>query len=198
MKITDVKSLSNGKHQRLTVTRGGAVHTVMCFGMSCEDFPYTIGDTVDLAVSLDKNYYKNNVYLSIIARGIRYSDFETQRHLYSMWLYDRFVLNRPLAPKYTQYFPMLLPDRQDFATVYRYLKSLGTVNISLETLSYRLNSMPCGKLRVCLDAMAELSLITLFEGPKSLKISVLDVDQKVDIESAPIIRKLREVEKCQK
>lgn len=198
MKITDVKSLSNGKHQRLTVTRDGAVHTVMCFGMSCEDFPYTIGDTVDLAVSLDKNYYKNNVYLSIIARDIRYSDFETQRHLYSMRLYDRFVLNRPLAPKYTQYFPMLLPDRQDFATVYRYLKSLGTVNISLETLSYRLNSMPCGKLRVCLDAMAELSLITLFEGPKSLKISVLDVDQKVDIESAPIIRKLREVEKCQK
>ncbi len=198
MKITDVKALSNGKHQRLTVTRGGAVHTVMCFGMSSEVFPYNIGDTVDLAVSLDKNFYKNNVYLSIIARDIRYSDFDTQNHLYSMRLYDRFVLDRPLAPKYAQYFPMLLPDRQDFATVYRYLKSLGAVNISLETLSYRLNSMPCGKLRVCLDAMAELSLITLFEGPKSLKITVLDIDRKVDIESAPIIRKLREVEKCQK
>ena len=49
-----------------------------------------------------------------------------------------------------------------------------------------------------LDAMAELNLITLFEGPKTLKINVLDVTGKVDINSAPILKKLREAEKCQK
>ena len=196
MQITDVKELSNGKHQRLTVTRGGAVHTVMCFGMPSDMFPYTKGDTVDLAVSLDKNLYKNNVYLSIIARDIRYSGYETERHLKSMRLYDRFVLDRQLPEKYAQYFPMLIPERQDFAAVYRYLKSVGNIEISLETLSYRLGSMPCGKLKTCLDAMAELKLITLFEGPKTLKITVLDVTQKVDIESAPILKKLREAEKC--
>lgn len=198
MQITDVKALSNGKHQRLTVTRGGAVHTVMCFGMPSEMFPYTVGDTVDLAVSLDKNYYKNNVYLSIIARDIRYAGYETERHLKSMRLYDRFVLKRNLPEKYVQYFPMLIPQREDFALTYRYLKSLGSVEISLETLSYRLNSMPCGKLMTCLHAMAELSLISLFEGPKTLKITVCDVSGKVDIESAPILQKLREVEKCHK
>jgi len=196
MEITDVKPLSNGKHQRLTVTRSGAVHTVMCFGMESESFPYTKGDKVDLAVALDKNYYKDNVYLSIIARDIRYSGFETERHLKSMRLYDRFVLNRDLPKKYAQYFPMLIPQREDFAIVYRYLKSLGTVETSLETLSYRLDSMPCGKLRTCLDAMAELNLISLFEGPKTLKVTVLDVKEKVNIESAPILQKLREVEKC--
>ena len=198
MEITDVKPLSNGKHQRLTVTRGGAVHTVMCFGMPSDMFPYTKGDVVDLAVALDKNFYKDNVYLSIIARDIRYSGFETERHLKSMRLYDRFVLKRPLSEKYTKYFPMLIPKREDFALVYRYLKSVGAIEIALETLSYRLNSMPCGKLRTCLDAMAELSLISLFEGHKTLKISVLDVTEKVDIESAPILQKLREVEKCHK
>lgn len=198
MEITDVKPLSNGKHQRLTVTRSGAVHTVMCFGMESESFPYTKGDKVDLAVALDKNNYKDNVYLSIIARDIRYSGFETERHLKSMRLYDRFVLNRDLPKKYAQYFPMLIPQREDFAKVYRYLKSLGTVETSLETLSYRLDSMPCGKLRTCLDAMAELNLISLFEGPKTLKVTVLDVKEKVNIESAPILQKLREVEKCLK
>lgn len=182
MQITDVKALSNGKHQRLTVTRGGAVHTVMCFGMPSDIFPYTKGDTVDLAVSLDKNFYKNNIYLSIIARDIRYSGYDTERHLKSMRLYDRFVLDRDLPQKYAKYFPMLIPEREDFAVVYRYLKSVGNVEISLETLSYRLGSMPCGKLRTCLDAMAELSLISFFEGPKTLKITVLDVTRKVDIE----------------
>lgn len=198
MTITEVKPLSNGRHQRLTVTRGGAVHTVMCFGMDSAMFPYTKGDVVDLAVSLDKNMYKNNVYLSIIARDIRYCGYETERHLKSMRLYDRFILNRNLPEKYAQYFPMLIPKREDFAILYRFLKSAGTIEISLETLSYRLNSMPCGKLMTCLNAMQELSLITLFEGPKALKIEVLDIDHKVDIESAPIIQKLREVEKCHK
>lgn len=198
MEITDVKPLSNGKHQRLTVSRGGAVHTVMCFGMSSDSFPYTKGDKVDLAVALDKNYYRDNVYLSIIARDIRYAGFDTKTHLGLLRLYDRFVLGRPLADKYSRYFPMLIPDREDFAMVYRYLKSKGTIEVSLHTLSYRLNSMSCGKLRTCLDAMAELSLISLFEGPKTLKISVLDIEGKVDIESAPILKKLREAELCQK
>lgn len=196
MQITDVKALSNGKHQRLTVTRGGAVHTVMCFGMPSDMFPYTVGDTVDLAVSLDKNFYKNNVYLSIIARDIRYAGFETEHHLKSMRLYDRFVLDRDIADKYKKYFSMLIPGREDFALVYRYLKSLGAVEMSLETLSYRLGSMPCGKLMTCLHAMSELSLITLFQGPKSLKITVSDVNGKVDLEKAPILQKLKEVEKC--
>lgn len=194
MKITDVKALSNGKHQRLTVTRGGAVHNVMCFGMPSESFPYNIGDTVDLAVALDKNFYKNNVYLSVIAREIRFSDFDTEAHLKSLRLYESFVLNAPKSAKYAE----LLPERQDFATVYRYLKSVGTVDASLDALSYRLGSMPCGKLRVCLDAMAELSLISLCEGARTLKITVSDVKEKVDLESALIIKKLREVEKCQK
>ena len=198
MEITDVKELSSGRHQRLTVTRGGAQHTVMCFGMDSATFPYTKGDVVDLAVSLDKNLYKNNTYLSVIAREIRYAGFDTESQLKSIRLYDRFVLGRPLPQKYSQYFSTLIPQRDDFAFVYRYLKSVGNIEISLHTLSYRLNSMPCGKLRTCLDAMSELGLITLFEGPKTLRINVLDVTHKVDIESAPILKKLREAEKCQK
>lgn len=196
MKITSVKSLSNGKHQRITVERAGASHTVMCFGMSEDKFPYNIGDTVDLAVSLGKNLYKGNIYLSIIARDIRYAGFESEKHLNSMRLYDRMVLDRPLAEKYSQYFPMLLPQREDFAMVYRYLKSLGTIDTTLEALSYRLNSIPCGKLKVCLDAMAELSLISLFEGTESLTIRVLDVGSKVDLDNAPIIKRIREVQEC--
>ena len=196
MKITSVKSLSNGRHQRITVERAGASHSVMCFGMSEDKFPYNVGDVVDLAVSLDKTLYKGNVYLSIIARDIRYAGFDSEMHLNSMRLYDRLVLDRPLADKYSQYFSMLLPQREDFAMVYRYLKSLGTVDVNLETLSFRLNSMPCGKLKVCLDAMAELSLISLFEGPESLKIRVNDVGAKVDLNNAPIIKRIREVQEC--
>lgn len=196
MKIADIKPLSAGKHLRITVDRGGCRHNVMCFGMSSDTFPYKVGDVVDLAVSLDKNLYKNNVYLSIIARDIRYSDYDTRKQLCSLRLYERFVAGRAIPRNYKNDFLELIPKREDFALVYRYLKAEKSVEASIEALSYRLNSMLCGKLMACLDAMAQLSLIKLFEGPNCLRISVLDVDGKVDLDKAPILIKLREVEKC--
>lgn len=193
MTITDVKALSNGKHQRITVSRGGAQHTVMCFGMSSEHFIYKVGDMVDLAVSLDKNLYKNNIYLSIIATEIRYAGFDTEKQLKFLRLYDRFVLDKNFPEKYREHIHLMLPEREDFAKVYRYIKAIGAMDTSIESLCYKISDVHCGKLRVILDAMAELKLISLFEGPNSLKITVLDVDHKVDINDAPIIRKIREV-----
>lgn len=193
MTITDVKALSNGKHQRITVSRGGAQHTVMCFGMSSEHFIYKVGDMVDLAVSLDKNLYKNNIYLSIIAKEIRFAGFDTEKQLKFLRLYDRFVLDKNFPEKYREHIHLMLPEREDFAKVYRYIKAIGAMDTSIESLCYKISDVHCGKLRVILDAMAELKLISLFEGPNSLKITVLDVDHKVDINDAPIIRKIREV-----
>lgn len=197
MKITDVKPLSNGKHQRISVTRGGAVHTVMCFGMPTEYFPYKVGEVVDLAVALDKNSYKGNTYLSIIAREIRYAGFDTEHELKMLRLYERFVLDNNLPSKYRKNLSMIMPDRNDFACVYRYLNTYRELDVALETLCYNIGKIHSGKLRIILDAMKELSLIDLFEGPKSFKISVLDVTEKVDINNAPIIKRLREVLECQ-
>lgn len=193
MEITDLKPLSNGKHQRISVRRGSAQHTIMCFGMPSEYFPYKVGDTVDLAVALDKNYYKGNTYLSIIAREIKYSDFDTEKELKHLRLYDRFVLGRDFPQKYRQNLHLLLPERSDFAVVYRFLHSYGELDMSLETLCYKIGNIYSGKLRIILDAMKELALINFIEGPKSFKITVLDVDKKVDINDAPIIKRLREV-----
>ncbi len=196
MTITDVKPLSNGKHQRLTVSRGSASHTVMCFGKSSENFHYKPGDVVDLAVSLDKNFYKNNVYLSIIAKDIRYAGFDSELNLKFLRLYERFVLRDSFPEKYKCFVSELLPSREEFAKVYRFLKAVGHSETSLEYLCYQLKDIHAGKIRVILDALKELSLISLFEGPTSLKITVLDVADKVDINNAPIIKRIREVCEC--
>ncbi len=197
MTITEIKPLSNGKHQRLTVTRGSASHIVLCFGRSSESFPYKVGDIVDLAVSLDKNYYKNNEYLSIIAKDIRYSGFDSEYNLKTLRLYERFVLSLSFPAKYKEHISLLIPQRDEFAKVYRFLKTKGYTETSLETLCYQIQDIHAGKLRVILDALVELKLISLFEGSASIKITVLDVSEKVDINNAPILRKLREVCECQ-
>lgn len=197
MKITEIKFLSNGRHKRITVTRAGVNHTVMCFGMSDSEFPYNVGDTVDLAVSLSKNFYKNNVYLSIIAKDIRYAGYDTSAQLCSLRLYDRFVSDSPIPKMFNDELLKLIPLREDFAALYRYIKSAGSLNMSVEALSLGVNSMLCGKLMVCLTAMSQLGLITYSEQPEGLSITVLPVNGKVDLENAPIIKKFREAEKCQ-
>ena len=88
----------------------------------------------------------------------------------------------------------LLPGREEFAVVYRYLKANGGYKHSFDTLLYRLRSdVGYGKLRVILEAMNELGLIRIFEGMYDFEIKMCEVGGKVDLNTSVIIQKLREV-----
>ena len=88
----------------------------------------------------------------------------------------------------------ILPEREDFALLYRYLRRNGGYRYKLETLMGKLDyRLTFGKIRIALEAMRELGLIEVREGLKCSKIILGKVSRKVDLESAPIIRKLREV-----
>ncbi|MBQ1943911.1 MAG: hypothetical protein II346_02735, partial [Ruminococcus sp.] len=55
------------------------------------------------------------------------------------------------------------------------------------------NRLSYGKIRVALEAMNELGLIQIQEGLKTNRITLRRVSRKVDLSSASIIKKLREV-----
>ena len=87
----------------------------------------------------------------------------------------------------------LLPSREEFAVLYRYLRANGGYEYKTETLVHQLgNRIPYGKLRVMLEAMSELGLIMIQEGLKQNRITLNPVEGKVDLESARIIRAIRE------
>ena len=88
----------------------------------------------------------------------------------------------------------ILPERDDFALLYRYLREKGGYHYRIETLPGKLGyRLSYGKIRSALEAMNELGLIEIREGLKRSKITLKNVSGKVDLESASIIRKLREV-----
>ena len=77
--------------------------------------------------------------------------------------------------------------------LYRFLKSNGGYNFSIDTLVHKLdNKLSFGKIRVILKAMSELKLIEVTESMKSDSIKINQVSGKVSLDSAPIIRKLNE------
>lgn len=191
MKINSIIPLSNNKHLKLIISRADTTLTAMMFFTSTDAFPYKKGDTVDLAVTLDVNEYNGNKSVSIIVKDIKASADDTEEILKSRRIFEDFCRSNPLT---AEQLGSIVPTRDDFAVVYRFLKSNGGYGFDTSTLVYKLgNKLPMGKIRVILEAMNELGLITIREGMFSNSIGVNQVSGKVSLESADIIKRLSEV-----
>lgn len=191
MTLRDVREIGGGKHLRLTLSRGDSTVYALRFSTTLAEFPYQIGDTVDLAVTLDINYYNNTESLSVIVRDIRFSGRDEDAILQSKDLFERFCRGEKLTADQAK---SLLPSREEFAVVYRFLRANGGYRCSFESLLYRLNNaIGYGKLRVILECMNELRLIEIDEGMVDFEIRMCEVGGKVDLNASVIITKLREV-----
>lgn len=191
MTLTNIIPLSNNKHLKLVLTRGNTTINAMKFFTSSDEFPYIKGDMLDLAVTLDTNEYNGNISVSTIIKAIKASSDNTQEILESQRIFEDFCLGNPLSQNQIK---SIIPDRNDFALLYRFLKSNGGYNFPANTLVHKLdNKLSFGKIRVILEAMSELGLIEISEGIKDNHIRLIEVAGKVDLSSAGIISKLKEV-----
>ena len=180
MVLKSITPVGNGKHLRLCFTKKDANVTAMLFSHTKEDFPYIPGDILDLAVKLDKNEYNGRVSVSVQIKDMRLHDADEDALFPSVRLYERFARGILLSAEEKQ---MLLPDRDAFAAVYRYIKKNQGWQYSLDVLCTRLNGMPYAKLGVILDAMEELGLISRRSG----NIELCDVQQKVDLMASQVL-----------
>lgn len=192
MTVTDIHEVGQGKHLKLTLNRGDCAVTAMRFSVSRAEFPYQIGDTVDCAVTLDKNVYNNIESLSVIVRDIRFSSIDEDSLIKSKEDFESFCRGDELCASCAG---ALLPNREEFALVYRYLRANNGFDFSVEILHFRLNcpTLSYGKLRVILECMNELGLIEIYESMYSTAIKLCDVQGKVNLEDSLIIQKLKEV-----
>ena len=195
MTLRDVREIGGGKHLRLTLKRGGSTVNAMRFSVSLAEFPYQVGDEVDLAVTLDINRYNSSESLSVIIRDIKFSQLDEDSIISSKELFEAFCRGDELTAEQAR---SLMPDRQEFAVVYRYLRSNAGFSYPCEALLYRLQSgISYGKLRVILECMNELGLIRIFEGLYDFEIKMCEVKGKVDLNSSLIIKKLGEVSRSE-
>ena len=191
MTLINIIPLSNNKHLKLVFSRNNTTVNVMKFFTSTEELPYKIGDTLDLAVTLDTNEYNGNISVSVIAKAIKASADNADDILKSLRIFEKFCNGESLSAEDIR---SILPDRNDFALLYRFLKSNNGYDFPFETLVYKLdNKLSFGKIRVILEAMSELGLIEICEGLKESHIKLVEVTGKVDLDSARIISKLKGV-----
>ncbi len=191
MVLTNIIPLSNNKHLRLVLSRGSVSMSAMLFFTSAEEFPYEKGELLDIAATLEINEYNDRSSVSVIIKDVKAHDEDAERILSSGRLFEAFCRGGRLRREELQ---SILPNREDFALLYRYLRDRGGYSLRAETLVGRLqNRLSYGKIRVALEAMNELGLIRIQEGLKTNRITLCPVSQKVDLSSASIIKKLKEV-----
>lgn len=191
MTLKNIIPLSNNKHLKLVLDRNGISVNAMDFYTSSEQFPYMVGDTLDLAVTLSINEYNGKQSVSVVIKEIKASDEDNVRQLKSLRLFEDFCIGNQISKEQAR---SILPDRNDFALLYRFLRQNNGYTFPVETLMHKLsNKLDYGKIRVIIEAMNELHLIEIIEEMNECSIKLLNVQNKVDIGSARIIKALLEV-----
>lgn len=192
LKLTGITPLASDKHLKLSLTNGKNRISALWFFTSTKDNPFKIGDEVDLAVNLDVNVYKNTESLSIIIKDIKLSNVDYTDYIRSNRLYESFESGEKLSKSQLL---NIIPTRADFALIYRRLRDIGTLsNVRFDVLLYRIDpKLTYAKLRVALRAMSELGLIEYSNSARRASINVPEIHTKVNLEDAPVIKRLKEV-----
>lgn len=191
MTIIATKEIGNGKHMRITLSRGQGQVPVYAvyFNHNFQSCSYRNGDIVDVAVSLDRNIYNGQENLSVIIKDIKYSQSNNEELIDSERIFDKFAKRYRLTKNEVM---SILPTRNDFAYVYRFLKQNKGFIYGEYALVNALNyKISMGKLIVILYSMKELGLINWLQG---LYQSIIEMKEsgKVNLEDSVFIKKLKE------
>lgn len=183
--LSEIKPVGEGKHLRLTFAKSGAFVTAMKFSTTAEDFPYRVGDTLDLAVRIDKNEFRGEVKPSVQIKDIRFSGTDEDKLFGSMSLYEKFRRGEALSPKEAKF---IAPSRDFLLAVFGFLKRQGEWNYNTEVLLKR-TGCPVHNfciMQTAVDVLCELELLKISDG----KIIFDGDNKKVELTGSKILNRL--------
>ncbi|MFI3324585.1 MAG: single-stranded-DNA-specific exonuclease RecJ [Clostridia bacterium] len=187
LKLTKITLSKDGKHSRLTFTKGNERLEIMKF--SCENFEYEVGSILDIVVSLGINNYMGVDSLKCYILDIKLSKLNQEEELYSYSLYEKLRRKEGLS-KYEQ--ALITPVRDDIATIYRIIRNKKGWDKSIYQLLEEVQSkskINLAKLLISLDALEETKLIKV-ENADICNIKILPTTSKVDIMATDILTTL--------
>lgn len=187
MTLADIRPIGGGKHLRLGFKKGNSNITGLLFGVTEKELPYVTGDRVDLAVRLEKNEYMGQVKVSIYIKEIRMSDTDDEKYLKSKRLYEKVMRKERLTPKEARF---ALPDRQQVANVFRFIRDSGGWSFDMDILCYRLggDGSNAVKVLISIDVLCELGIFKK-EGEK---IIPHNLQNKVNLEDSLLLKHLKD------
>ena len=185
--IEELIPLSENRHLKIKVNLEGSSVFVLYFKMALEQFPYAVGDRVDILANLELNTFRGNVSIAVKLKDIRPSGFSEKKILNADYYYGKLRRGETVEPKIAG---LAVPSVEELRTFYRYLKKVSPLPLSVASfyLASFLSSWNYCKYRLALDILADAALIRLSGDLE--KIELLPVNGKVAVEDSPVYRRL--------
>ena len=187
VRIERISPLSGGNHQKFSFSKNGVHFQAVLFGTKTHELSLYEGNMADIAITLSINEYKGNESMSVQIKAIRGAGAGGSECEKGIRLYEAFKRGETLAEGVSY----LLPDRNDFATVYRFISSLPFC--TRDAVLYAVGKqMGYGKCEICMDVLCHENLIILEDKQGTYVLQKNFVSHKADLENSPLIRKLKE------
>ncbi len=192
LRIQAMYPTKDAKHLRLQLAwPDGRILTAIAFRTTAEQFPYMLGDVVDMAATVSLSWYEGREQISVVAKAFRHAGAEDDGEV--LLACERRYENHLRGEYGIGEREELLPTRDEVVAVYRFLRRVKRFRHSTEQLWHRLRQTgsvappPYDRLLVALDAFGELGLITRASG----EICCVENPKEVELDSAPTLAGLR-------
>ncbi len=187
VKIEDFSSIGDGRHMRLTISKNDARTGAVWFGMQEKLFPYSRGDIVDLAVTLDRNIYNGETRISVNIKNIRPSHTDENKVLLGRRLYEKVLGEMPLSCEQAE---CALPDRNIQVEVFKHIKMSKPVDDSFEQICMHLgdDGTEYCKVAVAVAVMLEMGVITKTNGGR---LAPAETNGKVDLNDSVLMKRIK-------
>ena len=194
--VNDISGISDGKHTRLSIGNGRYTLSAMYFSNSPESLNIFVGDKVDLLFNIDVNEWGGRESAQLIVRDIKPSASEKEKYQKERVRFEEIKNGQPFSEREN-----ILPDRADFAAVYRFIQSSvrqGTDTISHRDLISRIKASEVGcnigyiKLKLIIMVFTELNIVGIENlADETYKFKLHYSTTKVQLERSNLLRRLR-------
>lgn len=185
MKITDIYGAGGGKHQKITMVRNGTIISAMKFSTMNEDFPFRVGDVVDIAVTLDKSVYRERESLTLVVRDIRLSETHFDEINSGRRLFEKLMRGESLSE---EALLTLRPARSEVGEIYRTAAKGYRGGADVLGCRMKRSGIPFARLLTALQMLTESGLLQTEDDGTVIKIQAsqhTSRDGKIALEATP-------------
>lgn len=193
MEVVSYSAVGGGRHTRLQLCREGMHFDAIFFSAPLREIGLRPGMRMDVAFYPQINEFRGNRTVQLLITDLRRSmtPMQIEQRLYQRYR-EGLLLQRSELEQ-------LLPSRQDFVCLWRYLNRQGPAPLeeSPDVLVEHLAAatgvrQPFGRTMVCLEVFHERGLIELHGSEHQVRVSVRQVSQKVDLNASRVLLSLQQ------
>ncbi len=197
MTVEQMSEVGGGKHLRLRLGRDGHSFGSIFFSATALRSGIGPGDRVEVAFTPQINEFRGVRSVQLNLADIRPDRESRDSYRTDRDIYYRHLQGLTLTPLEAS---SLLPERSDFAAVWRYLAlhaQGGGLRENFGCLSRKIAryaGLPCnpGRIHICLDVFRERGLLSLDNDRGCVRITLTDTGRKVDLNQSPIVIALKQ------